>query len=71
MSQIRDASVLQVNWWKSSASAAQSDCVEFGIINHSMVAVRDSKRPKGAALLLNRQQVTHLIAAIRSDTLEA
>ncbi|MFR9724976.1 DUF397 domain-containing protein [Streptomyces sp. MS19] len=66
---VTDSSALPVTWWKSSASGAQSDCVEFGVLNRSMVAVRDSKRPTGAALLLNRQQVTQLISAIRSGVL--
>ncbi|MEV7974741.1 DUF397 domain-containing protein [Streptomyces sp. NPDC086519] len=49
-----DASTLPVIWWKSSASASQSDCVECGIVDEATVAVRDSKCPDGPALLLGR-----------------
>ncbi|MFE5038155.1 DUF397 domain-containing protein [Streptomyces sp. NPDC056683] len=54
MKHVDDASTLPVTWWKSSASASQSDCVECGIVDEATVAVRDSKRPDGPALLLDR-----------------
>ncbi|MCX5161859.1 DUF397 domain-containing protein [Streptomyces sp. NBC_00264] len=71
MAHIDDSSTLPVTWWKSSASGTQSDCVEFGIVDDQLVAVRDSKRPTGPALLLNREQVAGLVAAVREGTLGA
>ncbi|MER5970536.1 DUF397 domain-containing protein [Streptomyces sp. NPDC002055] len=65
MNHSEDASTLPVEWWKSSASGAQSDCVEFGIVDPDTVAVRDSKDPSGPALLLSREQVAGLVAAVR------
>jgi hypothetical protein len=70
MSHIDNASKLAVTWWKSSASGTASDCVEFGIVDTAIVAVRDSKNPTGPALLLRRGQVRGLVAAIRSGKLD-
>lgn len=70
MSHIDDASTLAVTWWKSSASAAQSDCVELGVVDERLVAVRDSKHPCGPALLVRREQVSGLVAAVREDTFD-
>ncbi|MFR9723383.1 DUF397 domain-containing protein [Streptomyces sp. MS19] len=64
---IENASTLRVRWWKASASGAQSDCVEFGVVSGAVVAVRDSKVPHGPALLFGREQVAGLVAALRSE----
>ncbi|MYR46582.1 DUF397 domain-containing protein [Streptomyces sp. SID5910] len=69
MNHIADASTLPVTWWKSSASGAQSDCVEFGIVNVATVAVRDSKAPTGPALLLDRASLAGLVDGIKSGAL--
>jgi len=66
MTHIENASTLAVEWWKSSASGSQSDCVECGIVDGQTVAVRDSKNPTGPALLLTRGQLAGLVSAIRS-----
>ncbi|GGR25255.1 DUF397 domain-containing protein [Streptomyces netropsis] len=70
MSHIDDASTLPVSWWKSTASGAVSDCVEFGIVDERVVAVRDSKNPTGPALLLSFGQVHGLVAAVRDGRFE-
>ncbi|MGO4747414.1 DUF397 domain-containing protein [Streptomyces sp. 2MCAF27] len=69
MSHIDDASTLPVTWWKSSASGAQSDCVEFGIVDAHVIAVRDSKNPKGPALLVRQGAAQHFVTALCSGTL--
>ncbi|MGO4420658.1 DUF397 domain-containing protein, partial [Streptomyces sp. MCAF7] len=56
-------------WWKSSASGAQSDCVEFGIVDAHVIAVRDSKNPKGPALLVRQGAAQHFVTALCSGTL--
>ena len=66
MSHVGDASTLPVTWWKSSASAAQSDCVECGIVDAETIAVRDSKNPHGPALLLTCEQMTTFVTAAAS-----
>ena len=71
MTRIDDASTLPVTWWKSSASGTQSDCVEVGIVDGESVAVRDSKRPAGPALLLSREQMTAFVSAVREGRFDA
>lgn len=64
MRHVDDASTLPVTWWKSSASAAQSDCVECGIVDAETIAVRDSKNPHGPALLLDRGPLSVFVSAV-------
>ncbi|CAM3666738.1 DUF397 domain-containing protein [Streptomyces albus] len=66
MNRFEDASTLPLSWWKSSASAAQSDCVECAVVAPERVAVRDSKKPTGPALLLTRDQFVGLVTAVKS-----
>ncbi|WP_069817365.1 DUF397 domain-containing protein [Streptomyces sp. TP-A0874] len=67
---IDDSSQLAVAWWKSSHSA-QTDCVEFGIVDERAVAVRDSKNPTGPALLLSRGRIASFVSAVRDGLLDA
>ncbi|AJE84310.1 hypothetical protein SLNWT_3934 [Streptomyces albus] len=69
MSHVEDAASLAVTWWKSSASGAQGDCVEFGVVNGEIVAVRDSKASRGPALLFGRSAVRGLVAGLKDGTL--
>ncbi|MFJ8146990.1 DUF397 domain-containing protein [Streptomyces sp. NPDC096048] len=69
MNHVADASTLPVTWWKSSASGAQSDCVECAIIAPEQLAVRDSKNPSGPALLLSRSSLAGLVAGIKGGAL--
>ncbi|MFF5663441.1 DUF397 domain-containing protein [Streptomyces griseofuscus] len=70
MAHVEDSSLLPVTWWKSSASGTQSDCVECGIVDDQTIAVRDSKRPSGPALLLSRTTVAGLVSGIRTGGLQ-
>ncbi|MFD7622734.1 DUF397 domain-containing protein [Streptomyces sp. NPDC059802] len=64
---VRDSSTLPVTWWKSCQSAAQSDCVECGIIDAESIAVRDSKVPNGPALIFDRDALSALVDAVATD----
>lgn len=44
-------SVLNAEWFKSSYSQEQSECVEVAFLDHGMVGMRDSKNPTGSALV--------------------
>ncbi|MFJ4435314.1 DUF397 domain-containing protein [Streptomyces sp. NPDC088923] len=68
---IRDASRLPVTWWKSSASGTQGDCVECGGLGARAVAVRDSKRPSGPALVVSPAALTAFATAAGAGTLGA
>ncbi|MFI5771910.1 DUF397 domain-containing protein [Streptomyces sp. NPDC051658] len=58
------ASDLRVSWWKSSASGAQSDCMECGVIDTESVAVRDSKVPNRPALIFGRDALSAMVDAV-------
>ncbi|MFI6860197.1 DUF397 domain-containing protein [Streptomyces sp. NPDC050421] len=69
MTTIPNASILSVTWWKSSASGAQSDCVECGIVSADAVAVRDSKNPTGPAVVFTRGALSAMVGAVAAGTL--
>jgi Domain of unknown function (DUF397) len=58
-------------WRKSSHSGTQGNCVEVATNLPGIVAVRDSKNPDGALLIVSRTAWTALIAGIRSGQLGA
>ncbi|WP_329217776.1 DUF397 domain-containing protein [Streptomyces sp. NBC_01485] len=62
---IADASTINVSWHKSSASGANGDCVELAHYQ-GVIAVRDSKVPRGPAILYPRAGITALIAGIKA-----
>jgi hypothetical protein len=64
MNHCGDASVLDVNWWKSSFSDTGAHCVECAVVDSTTVAVRDSKDPHGPALLFPRAQMGAFVAAV-------
>ncbi len=66
---IRDSSALPVSWWKSSASGAQSDCVECGLLATDHIAVRDSKVPSGPALVVGRGALAAMVGAVAAGLL--
>ncbi|MGW0248003.1 DUF397 domain-containing protein [Nocardia goodfellowii] len=57
----------QANWFKSSHSGGQTDCVEVAFLPGVAVGVRDSKNPSGSALILTGSQWDAFIAHIRHD----
>ncbi|WP_405508776.1 DUF397 domain-containing protein [Streptomyces cyaneofuscatus] len=69
MTTIPNSSSLPVTWWKSSASGAQSDCVECGLLEDGAVAVRDSKAPTGPALVFGRAALTAMVGAVATGAL--
>ncbi|MEU2888872.1 DUF397 domain-containing protein [Streptomyces albidoflavus] len=72
MTHVADSTKLAVTWWKSSASHAQSDCVECAVLDpHTRVAaLRDSKAPVGPALLLPYETLGTFVTALKQGTLK-
>jgi hypothetical protein len=66
---VTDASSLALVWRKSSYSGAQTDCVETAAIPPHTVALRDSKRPTGPALLIGSRAMRAFTDSIRYGTL--
>ncbi|MEW2705252.1 DUF397 domain-containing protein [Streptomyces koyangensis] len=72
MTHVADSTQLAVAWWKSSASHAQSDCVECAILDphHRVAALRDSKTPTGPALLLPYDTLNTFVTALKQGALK-
>ncbi len=51
------------NWFKSSKSANNGQCVEVAFVD-GLVAVRDSKDPAGPALVFNQQEWAAFVAGV-------
>ncbi|MEU3971888.1 MULTISPECIES: DUF397 domain-containing protein [Streptomyces] len=66
---IPDSSSLPVAWWKSSASHAQSDCLECGIVDADHIAIRDSKTPNGPALVVGQGALAAMVGAVTAGLL--
>nr|WP_221333608.1 DUF397 domain-containing protein [Nocardia transvalensis] len=43
-------------WFKSTRSAADKDCVEAAFLDRGMVGVRDSKNPTGPTLVFTSSE---------------
>ncbi|MEU8539490.1 DUF397 domain-containing protein [Streptomyces sp. NPDC048717] len=69
MSHVDDASTLPVAWRKSSYSDSGAQCVECGIVDAEMVAVRDSKNPTGPAFLVSRGALDAFVGAVGGRSL--
>jgi hypothetical protein len=62
---VTDASALGLAWRKSSYSGAQSNCVEATTIQPQAIALRDSKRPTGPALVFGSGAIRTFLHGIR------
>ncbi|MCX4750265.1 DUF397 domain-containing protein [Kitasatospora sp. NBC_01287] len=58
-----------VNWFKSSHSNGQSNCVEIAFLTNKAVPVRDSKDPAGPALIFPTPAWHSFIAGVQLGTL--
>ncbi|MFD3334610.1 DUF397 domain-containing protein [Streptomyces sp. NPDC058700] len=56
-------------WFKSSASAAQNECVEVNASAHAAVGVRDSKVTGGPVLAFTAAAFSAAVDAVASGTL--
>ena len=54
-----------VTWVKSQRSGAQGNCVELARLADGAVAVRNSRDPRGPALVFTPAEMTALFAGVR------
>lgn len=54
------------NWFKSSYSQPNGECVEAAHLADGMVGVRDSKNPTGAALVFHGLEWDRFTAAVQA-----
>jgi hypothetical protein len=57
-------------WRKSSHSGANGNCVEFAPYRDGLVAMRNSHDPRGAVLLVDREELGAFLTAAKSGELD-
>lgn len=65
-SHVPNADSLRAQWITSSYSGGGNDCVQAALLDAGSLAVRDSKRPTGPALLVTNAQWRHFLADVRT-----
>lgn len=55
-----------LTWLKSSFSGAQGECVEVAELPTGEVAMRNSRDPKGPALIYTRAEIAAFVAGIKN-----
>ncbi|MER6216739.1 DUF397 domain-containing protein [Streptomyces sp. NPDC001674] len=56
-----------VRWRRSSRSTGMNNCVEMAALSGGLLAVRDSKRTDGPAVLFTGPAWDGFLAAVRTD----
>ena len=52
-------------WRKSGRSSAQGNCVQTAELPHDQVAVRNSRHPKGPALIFSQAEVRAFLEGVK------
>jgi Domain of unknown function (DUF397) len=60
----------RVTWRKSTASNPNGDCVELAPLPSGAVAMRNSRDPRGPALIYTRSAIRALLDTVKSGDLD-
>ncbi|OXR46177.1 hypothetical protein B7C42_01142 [Nocardia cerradoensis] len=60
----------EAQWFKSTHSSGNSECVEVAFLDHDMVGVRDSKNPSGPALIFTPGEWNAFVGGARSGAFD-
>jgi hypothetical protein len=63
---ISAAELLSATWKKSQRSNSQGACVEIARLGSGTVAMRNSRDPRGTALIYSTDTVRALVSALRT-----
>ncbi|WP_328494123.1 DUF397 domain-containing protein [Streptomyces sp. NBC_00414] len=66
MSAISDSTTTEYDWFRSSYSNGDNNCVECANVP-GIVPVRDSKRPEGPALIFSAAPWGAFVASVKAD----
>ncbi|MCX4720984.1 DUF397 domain-containing protein [Streptomyces virginiae] len=59
--------LISARWRRSSRSTGMNNCVEAAVLDGGLLAVRDSKRTDGPAVLFTGSAWTGFLASVRAD----
>ncbi|OEJ30957.1 DUF397 domain-containing protein [Streptomyces subrutilus] len=59
--------LISARWLRSSRSTGMNNCVEAAVLGGGLLAVRDSKRTDGPAVLFTGPAWTGFLASVRTD----
>lgn len=62
---VPDSTALAVAWQKSHHSNPSGECAELGLLTDGRIALRNSRDPRGPALLLSRDALEDLLDSAR------
>jgi hypothetical protein len=63
---ISAAELVGVSWKKSQRSNSQGACVEIARLDSATIAMRNSRDPRGTALVYSADAVRALVGAVRT-----